>query len=97
MNTQVSLVASKLSEYACKLNCAAGFILPLASLVEKLQSEPHCLTSTHTNVLECCVNSKMYSAGIQFVEEHEVLTIDTDSNTLSSLDYLKYFYYAGCW
>lgn len=39
----------------------------------------------------------MFSYGINFIRKSDVLEIEPKATTLSTQDYLSYFYYSGLW
>ena len=55
------------------------------------------LTAIHAHVLQCCVSSRMFSAGTRFAREREVLAVDPSRAPLNSIDFLNYFFNLGVW
>jgi hypothetical protein len=37
----------------------------------------------------------MYTYAVKFIEENEILQISSKNTSLTALDYLEYFFYAG--
>ena len=46
---------------------------------------------------QSCISGKMYTLASDFLLANDILEIDPKETSLTSQDFLEYFYYAGLW
>ena len=71
-------------------------ITPLLQLARAMTPSPDCLTAIHADVLQACLASRHYSTAVDFIDRNIISEISPQECYLPSIDYLRFFFYAGC-
>lgn len=78
-----------------KPNEEAACLRTLSLAIELTAPSEFCLTPSHAHFLQLCMSGRLYFYGVSFIRKTQVLEIQPKANSLTPLDYLKYFYYCG--
>ena len=46
---------------------------------------------------QACIKGPVYDVAVRFIRQNEIFEMDVKSTSIQSIDFLKYFYYAGIW
>ena len=92
---EISVITNRLALIGHKYKISSQIIRTLLKAICATQPNPNCLIPAHSHFLQACIDAQMYSFATNVINDTIILEIDTNNTSLSSLDYLKYFYYSG--
>ncbi|XP_010420055.1 PREDICTED: COP9 signalosome complex subunit 3 [Camelina sativa] len=81
-------LCKRLKDHVVKIKDPLRGVAPLLTAVQKLQASPKCLTALHPDVLQLCLQTKLYKTGSSIISD-DILEVDLPK------DFFLYCYYGG--
>lgn len=92
VSRESATITNRITILGKNLGVSKQFSRIILKAVYSQRPNSNCLIAAHSHFLQSCIDAQMYNFATEIIGPMAILEVE---NNLSSLDYLKYFYYSG--